>query len=118
LLFAGCLSLDAVVSRGGALPAGGELSLAAERDGADGAGDCGGGAAGRLLSTSAPKSPLACAEGSGSAGLGGATCRDALAATSDVTLNTGGRPFAMNRQGVSKERASARLEKIQVITML
>jgi hypothetical protein len=41
-----------------------------------------------LLSTSAPKSELACADGSGSAGLGGATCKGALAATSDVTLNT------------------------------
>jgi len=87
-LLAGWLSLDATVSRGGGLLAGGELSLAAERGGADGAGG-GGEAAGRLLSTSAPKSSLARAEGSGSAGLDGATCRDAPAATSDVTLNTG-----------------------------
>ncbi len=84
-LFAGCVSLDAAASRGGGLLAGGGLSLAAERGGAEGAG---GGAAGKLLSTSAPKGSLACAEGSDSAGLGGATCRDALAATSDVTLNT------------------------------
>jgi hypothetical protein len=90
---AGCRSFDALVSRDGGLLAGGELSLAAERGGADGAGGWGG--AGRLLSTSAPKSSLAGAVGSGSAGLGGATCKDALAATSDVTLNTG-RPLAMN----------------------
>lgn len=71
-LFAGCLSLDADVSRDGGLFAGGGLALAAERDGAGDAGG-GGGVAGRLLSTSAPKSSLAGAEGSGSAGLGGAT---------------------------------------------
>ena len=86
-LFAGCPSLDDVVSRARGLLVGAELSLAAER-GAEDAGDCGGGAAGKLLSTSAPKSSLACAVGSESAGLDGATCGDALAATSDVTLNT------------------------------
>ena len=84
-LLAGCPSLDAAASRGVGLLAGGGLSRAAERGGAEGAG---GGAAGKLLSTSALKSELACAEGSGSAGLDGATCTDALAATSDVTLNT------------------------------
>jgi hypothetical protein len=88
-LLAGCLSLGAVVSRGGGLLAGSGLSLAAERGGVDGAGGGGsGGGAGKLLSTSAPKSSRACAPASGSAGLAGATCRDALAATSDVTLNT------------------------------
>jgi hypothetical protein len=85
-LLAGCLSLEAAASRG-ALLAGGGLSLAAERGGA-GAGVGDGGAAGKLLSTKAPKSSLACTLGSGSASLGGATCTDALTATSDVTLNT------------------------------
>jgi hypothetical protein len=57
---AGCLSLDRAVSGGGGLLAGGGLSAAAERDGAEGAGDGGdGGPAGKLLSTSAPKSFLA-----------------------------------------------------------
>jgi hypothetical protein len=69
-LFAGCPLLDAAVSRAGGLLAGGGLSLAAERSGAAGNG---GGAGGKLLSTRAPKSPLACAVGSGCAGLGGAT---------------------------------------------
>src|SRR5262249_42145850 len=90
-------SLDAVVSRGGGLLAGGALSVAVERGGADGGGEGGKGvdaSTGKLLSTSAPKSSLTCALGSGSAGLGGAACKDALTATSDVTLNTG-RPFAM-----------------------
>lgn len=83
---------------GGGLLGGGALSVAAERGGAEGGGEAGEGgdvSTGKLLSTNAPKSSPACVEGSGSAGLGGAAWEETLAATSDVTLNTG-RPFALN----------------------
>ena len=49
------------------------LSADAGRGAADGSGEGGsGGSAGKLPSTSAPKSSPGCVEGSGSAGLGGA----------------------------------------------
>ena len=59
------------------------------------------GSAGRFESSSAPKLSL-CADRWGRAGFGCAACDDALAAASDVTLNTVGCPSSRTGPGAAR----------------